>query len=157
MKYAALLLVFLGLLNVHAAPRVGDKVNYDLKVTAAGVTKTGTMTFEFTDYDAANDEWTQYGERVLDGTVEHQEKKIPGRSILSDAMLENLIRRCKKNGGTLETLPIASGSIATCKLAIEDGYSWMGDVPLMRVVKMLKTVDDVETETTLTSFSRGEE
>lgn len=139
MKLFSALLVTLASTAALAMPTVNDAANYDITLTSAGQTLKGTQDRVVTALDSATQLYTVKETVTLNGQTQVKEVKVTKDKLFSDAAAEQLMSSCSAQGGTVQQVTVAAGTLPACAIPYNDsgatGTIYVGKVPFA-VIKM---------------------
>jgi hypothetical protein len=141
------LAVLLFAANVFAYPKMGDisvlnmNNQYKIELINKGFNSgTGMWTIVTNVYDLKS------GSSLGSSTESRKRDEIVDKNVI-----QKVLKNCRQANGTPEQIQVPAGKFATCKLAVEGGHIWVGDVPF-GVIR--QSTDKAQFE--LMSFKNGQ-
>ncbi|MCM2280757.1 MAG: hypothetical protein NDI61_02795 [Bdellovibrionaceae bacterium] len=155
--------LLVGLLMSQAAlayPAVGDYVKYVGEINAAGQQFSIVAEIEITNYDAAKNGFVVQTKTSVGGQTDVTNATVPAGELFSQAMIQDLIRNCKNNGGQTSKATVPAGAFDVCLMRQSDGTTHslytIGDVPFGIVKSDSMSQDGLTTSITLQEVRFGQ-
>ncbi len=133
--------------NVFAYPKMGDvsvlnmNNQYKIELINKGFNSGTAMWTILTNvYDLKS------GNSLGSSTESRKRDEIVDR-----AVIQKVLKNCRQANGTPEQVQVPAGKFNTCKLAVEGGHIWVGDVPF----GIIRQVTD-KAQFELMSFTNGQ-
>ncbi len=138
----------------QAMPSVGDSATFSGVATQQGQKIPFQTVIALTQFDASQNAFVSTTTTTFAGSQPRVEQKsIPAKDLLTDAMVANLVSNCPANGGISETLTVPAGNFNTCRITDQNGNVFNVGAVSFGIVKTVQ--DNSQLTLELMSFQAG--